>query len=74
MIFFPTAIWIIVAMIAVELAVRAVSWPARLWKSLLAATSISQILAVWLGQGSYYAMLCIGAWIAYRTLRLRRIA
>ena len=67
-IFFPTAIWIIVAMIAVELAVRAASWPARLWSWLLAATSISQILAVWLGQGSYYAMLCIGAWIAYRTL------
>ncbi len=29
---------------------------------------MSQILAAWLGQGSYYALLALGGYIAYRTL------
>jgi hypothetical protein len=67
-IFFPVAIWLVVALAGVELAVRASSWSARLWRWLLAAFAISQILAVWLGQGAYYALLVIAGWIAYRTL------
>ena len=67
-IFFPVAIWLVVALAGVELAVRAGTWAARLWSWLLAAFAISQILAIWLGQASYYALLVIGGWIAYRTL------
>ena len=67
-IFFPVAIWLVVALAGVELAVRAGSWARRLWSWLLAAFAISQILAIWLGQGAYYALLVVGGWIAYRTL------
>ncbi len=67
-IFFPVAIWLVVALAGVELAVRAGRWAIRLWSWLLAAFALSQILAIWLGQASYYALLVIGSWIAYRTL------
>ena len=63
-IFFPVAIWLVVALAGVELALRAGTWAARLWSWLLAALAISQILAIWLGQASYYALLVIGGWIA----------
>ncbi|MDP9379219.1 MAG: YfhO family protein [Chloroflexota bacterium] len=32
------------------------------------ALCLSQILAGWLGQGSYYALLALGGYVAYRTL------
>jgi hypothetical protein len=67
-VFFPVAIWLVVALAGVELATRAIEWPGRLWSWLLAAFAISQILAIWLGQGSYYALLVIGGWVGYRTL------
>jgi len=34
----------------------------------LGGLAISQILAAWLGQGAYYALLVIGAFVAYRGL------
>jgi hypothetical protein len=67
-IFFPVAIWLVVTLIGVELALRAGTWGARVWSWLLAALAISQILAIWLGQASYYALLVIGSWIVWRTL------
>jgi hypothetical protein len=67
-IFFPVAIWLVVALAGVELAIRASTLAARFRSWLLAAFAISQILAIWLGQSSYYALLVIGGWIAYRTL------
>ena len=67
-IFFPVAIWLVVALAGVELAVRAGRWAPRLWSWLLGAFALSQILAIWLGQASYYALLVIGGWIAYRTI------
>lgn len=67
-IFFPVSIWLIVALAGIELAVRADSWSRRLCCWLLAAFALSQILAVWLGQASYYILLTMGAWIVYRTL------
>lgn len=65
-IWYPVTLWLIVALVAVELVARQRSWSGRLWSWLLGAFAISQILGVWLGQASYYAMLAIGAWIAYR--------
>ncbi len=60
--------WLPVALIGVELA-RASRSPARRFAGLaLSGLAISQILASWLGQGSYYALLVIGGWVAWRTL------
>lgn len=67
-IFFPVSIWLVVALIGIELAVRARTWSTRLWWWLLAAIALSQMLAAWLGQASYYIGLTMAAWIAYRTL------
>jgi hypothetical protein len=30
--------------------------------------ALSQVLAAWPGQGSYYALLALGGYVAYRTL------
>ncbi|HLL50366.1 MAG TPA: YfhO family protein, partial [Thermomicrobiales bacterium] len=64
------AIWLVVALAGVELAVRANTWSTRLWSWFLSAFAVSQILAIWLGQASYYALLVIGGWIAWRTALL----
>lgn len=67
-IFFPAAIWLIIALIGIELAIRADSWPRRIGCWLFAGLAISQIIAIWLGQSSYYAFLTVGAWMVFRTL------
>jgi hypothetical protein len=60
--------WLPVALIGVELA-RLQASPARRFAGLaLSGLAISQILASWLGQGSYYALLIIGGWVAWRML------
>ncbi len=60
------AAWLPVAMIGTELALRAGDWPRRLGWCWLSAFAVSQILASWLGQGSYYALLVIGGYVVYR--------
>ncbi|MGH2616990.1 MAG: YfhO family protein [Thermomicrobiales bacterium] len=65
---FQVTIWLLVCLAAAELAARAKTWSRRLWAWLLGGVSISQILAAWLGQGAYYALLVICLWIAFRTL------
>lgn len=67
-IFVPVGIWLTVAFIGCEFAARATTWSSRAWSWLFAGLAISQILAIWLGQGSYYAFIAIGGWIVYRTL------
>ena len=60
--------WIPALILATELAIRSQTWPARLrWWS-MAGLSLSQIVATWIGQGSYYALLALGGYVAYRTL------
>jgi hypothetical protein len=60
--------WLPLALIGIELA-RVPGSPARRFAGLaLSALAISQILASWLGQGAYYALLVIGGWVAWRTL------
>ncbi|MDQ4128530.1 MAG: YfhO family protein, partial [Actinomycetota bacterium] len=47
---------------------RSPRWPERgLWLG-VSGLGLSQILAVWPGQGSYYALLALGGYVAYRTL------
>ena len=60
--------WLPFAILGAELAIRSRSWPQRgLWWA-ISGVAISQILAAWLGQGSYYALLALGGYVAYRTL------
>ncbi|MDQ4126621.1 MAG: hypothetical protein M3151_01465, partial [Actinomycetota bacterium] len=60
--------WLPLAILGVELAIRNSRWPERgLWLG-VGGLALSQILAVWPGQGSYYALLALGGYVAYRTL------
>ena len=59
--------WLPVALIGVELALRANRWHARVACWGLAAFAMSQIIAVWPGQGAYYSAMLVGGYIAFRT-------
>jgi hypothetical protein len=66
--FMQVTTWLPVALIGVELA-RLPGSPSRRFAGLvLSGLAISQILASWLGQGSYYALLVIGGWVAWQML------
>jgi Bacterial membrane protein YfhO len=60
--------WLPLAMVGAELAIRSVRWLERGVGWALSGLGLSQILASWFGQGSYYALLALGGYIAYRTL------
>ena len=60
--------WLPIALVGVELAWLSGSAARRFAGLALSGLAISQILASWLGQGSYYALLVIGGWVAWRTL------
>ena len=60
--------WLPLAILGTELAVRSTRWLDRvLWLG-VGGLALSQILAAWPGQGSYYALLALGGYVAYRTL------
>jgi hypothetical protein len=60
--------WLPLAILGAELAIRSPRLLDRgLWWG-LSGLALSQILAAWLGQGSYYALLAVGGYVAYRTL------
>lgn len=60
--------WLPLAILGTELAVRSARWQDRgLWLG-VGGLALSQILAAWPGQGSYYALLALGGYVAYRTL------
>jgi hypothetical protein len=61
-------VWLPLAILGVELAVRSSRWLDRgLWWG-VGGLALSQILAAWPGQGSYYALLALGGYVFYRTL------
>ncbi len=63
-----TMAWLPLALLCTEMGIRSRACLNRyLWLG-GAGLALSQILAVWLGQGSYYALLALGAYTAYRTL------
>ncbi len=62
------ATWIPLLLLGAELALRRTEWSARARWWLVSGLALSQILASWLGQGSYYALLVLGSYLAYRTL------
>lgn len=60
--------WLPLAILGAELAIRSPRPLQRILWSGVAGLALSQILASWLGQGSYYALLAIGGYVAYRAL------
>ena len=60
--------WLPLTLLGAEMAIRRPRWlgSAPWWG--LSGLALSQILASWLGQGSYYALLALGGYVAYRTL------
>ena len=60
--------WLPLAVLGAELAIRSSRWLDRgLWWG-VGGLALSQVLAAWPGQGSYYALLALGSYLAYRTL------
>lgn len=60
--------WLPLALLGVELAVRARSWFARAGWWAVAGLALSQMIAGWIGQGAYYGLLATCGYILYRTL------
>lgn len=61
-------VWLPVAILGAEMAIRSRRLPDRVPWCALSGLAVSQMLASWLGQGSYYALLVLGGYIAYRAL------
>ena len=62
------AAWLPLMLLGAERAICATNWDSRgLWWG-VAGLALSQILAAWIGQAAYYALLVLGSYIAYRTL------
>jgi hypothetical protein len=62
------AVWAPWALAGAELAIRSGSPRSRLCGWAIAGFAVSQATAAWLGQGSYYLLLAMYGFIAYRTL------
>ena len=62
------AVWTPWVMAGAELAIRAGERRHRFGGWVLAGFALSQALATWLGQGSYYVLLALAGYIGYRTL------
>ena len=59
--------WVPLLLLGAELAMRQPILRRRIPGIVLAALAMSQILASWLGQGSYYALMLMGAYLAWRS-------
>ncbi len=68
LIFSQFAAWIPLALLGIELALRASSWRDRLARWFLGGFAVSQMLGGWIGEGWLYAMLLPAAYIGYRAL------
>jgi hypothetical protein len=66
--YYQVASWIPALLLCANLALGSKSWRGRVAWWAGAGFALSQILAVWLGQGAYYALLTLGGFLAYRTL------
>lgn len=66
--FAQVGLWLPVLLFGAELALHSRTWFARLGWWTLSGFALSQLFAAWIGQGAYYSLLLLGAYIAYRTL------
>ncbi len=60
--------WVPLLLIGAELALQQPILRRRVPWIVVSALAMSQILASWLGQGSYYALMLVGAFLAWRSL------
>jgi hypothetical protein len=67
-IFGQLATWIPLALLGVELAVRARFWRDRIVPWFAAGFAVSQMLAGWLGQGAMYGLLVVLSYLVYRAV------
>jgi hypothetical protein len=62
------AAWLPLMLLGAERAICATDWRSRtLWWG-ISGLAVSQILAAWIGQAAYYALLVLGSYIAFRTM------
>jgi hypothetical protein len=66
------AAWLPLGLLGIERALRATTWRARVGWWTCGGLAVSQLLAAWIGQGAYYAILFLGAYLLYRTLTTTR--
>lgn len=62
------ATWVPTALLGIELAARCKRPLGRTSGALLSGIGLSQMLAAWTGQGTYYAVLLVGSYGIYRLL------
>jgi hypothetical protein len=60
--------WIPMALLGVELGLRSRRWLFRFGAWAISGVAVSQMLAVWLGQGAAVGLLIVGLWVGYRGL------
>ena len=60
--------WMPAALVGAEIAFRNRHWAWRMIGWTIGGFALSQALGAWLGQGSYYYLLILSAYIAYRAL------
>ena len=60
--------WLPVLLLGSALAIRAHGWSGRIRGWSLAALALSQIVASWPGQGSYYGLLVFGSFVTFKVL------
>ena len=65
---YELATWVPVCLVGVEITVRSGDWRGRVVGWSLTGVALSQVLAVWLGQGAYYVLVLTGAYLGYRCL------
>jgi hypothetical protein len=68
LIFSQFATWIPLALLGIELALRAGNWRDRFAPWFLGGLAVSQMLGGWIGEGWLYAMLLPAAYIGYRAV------
>ena len=60
--------WLPLAFLGVEIGLRSRRWLHKIAAWSISGVAISQMLAVWLGQGAAIGLLVVAAWIGYRGL------
>lgn len=66
--YIQVASWLPLSFLGIELAIATESLHRRIVFGSVAALAFSQILGAWLGKGSLYAVLVLGAYLFYRTM------
>ncbi|MGH3090301.1 MAG: hypothetical protein ACRDSJ_23705, partial [Rubrobacteraceae bacterium] len=64
--FASVMVWLPISILGAEMAIRSRRLLDRILWCALSGLAVSQMLASWLGQGSYYALLALGGYVAYR--------